>query len=318
MGLYDIFSYPFGFILSLLYNIFNENYAAALIVFTILAKLILLPGSISTQKNQAKTLRTKAKLDKIRKKYAGDQVKLNEELQAFYQREGYGSMTAGCGNLLIQFPIIIGLYGAIYKPLSYIIRLDNETVKELTAAAADIAKRNGSNSGRILEMTVLSNVEELRSKLTDLPASVFDRISEFDFTAFGYDLGTIPENAANAGDRSYMVVPVAAFLFAMLNSLYSFIRTKKSNQDGANNATMGCMLIFMPFMSLWLAFQFPVGIGVYWAANSLLGLIQMIILNKVYEPKRVIAKMMVDETNVRRSKEESVKMNTQLLKENKI
>ena len=78
------------------------------------------------------------------------------------------------------------------------------------------------------------------------------------------------------------------------------------------------MLIFMPFMSLWLAFQFPVGIGVYWAANSLLGLIQMIILNKVYEPKRVIAKMMVDETNVRRSKEESVKMNTQLLKENKI
>ena len=69
MGLYDILSYPFGLVLSVLYNLLNNDYALALIVFTLLAKLLLLPSSIKTQKNQAKTLRTRSKIEKIRKKY---------------------------------------------------------------------------------------------------------------------------------------------------------------------------------------------------------------------------------------------------------
>jgi len=308
--IYDILSYPFGWILSLLYSLFNDNYAIALIVFTLLAKLILLPSSISTQKNQAKTLRTKAKLDKIRKKYAGDQQRLNEEIQAFYQKEGYGSMTAGCGTLLIQFPIIMGLYGAIYKPLSYIIRLDSATVETLTNAVSKLGIE--TKNDRLLEMAVLSHVDEIKTALPNVPQAVFDKIATFDFTAFGYDLGAIPLEVGKT-EKAYVIVPIIAFLAAMLNSIYSFIKTRKQNQDAANNATMGCMLLFMPFMSLWLAFQFPVGIGVYWALNSLLSFIQILVLSKIYEPSKVIAKMMVNETNERRSSEFSKKNEIDLL-----
>lgn len=309
MGFYDILSYPFGLILSVLYSLVNDNYALALIVFTILAKLILLPSSIKNQKNQAKTLRTRSKIERIRKKYAGDQAKMNAELQAFYEKEGYGSMTAGCGTLLIQFPIIIGLYGAIYKPLSYIIRLDTATVNALTDGLSELSSKVTGNS-RMLEMNVLSHIDDLQKIVTDVPAEVFDQIRAFDFTAFGYDLGATPMDMGG----SYMYVPLLSFLFSFLSSIYSLIRTKKTSNDPSSNASMGCMLLFMPFMSLWLAYQFPVGVGVYWALNSLFGLIQMVTLNYMYEPKKVISKMMVEETNQRRSKEKNVKENILLLK----
>lgn len=312
--IYDVFSYPFGWLLWLLYQVFGHNYALSLIAFTLLAKLIILPSSISTQKNQAKTLRTRSKIEKIRQKYAGDQAKINEELQAFYEKEGYGSMTAGCGTLLIQFPIIIGLYGAIYKPLSYILRLDKATVDALTNAAASF--QTNSKNIRLNEILVLSHTDELKAKLPEIPDKVWDAIVNFDFTAFGFDLGATP---STYGWKSiYALVPLAAFLSAMLTSIYSLIKTKKSTPDAANTASMGCMMLFMPFMSLWLAYTFPIGIGVYWAINSLLSFFQMLILNKVYEPKRVIAKMMVEETNVRRAKEESVKVNTELMNNNEI
>ena len=71
--------------------------------------------------------------------------------------------------------------------------------------------------------------------------------------------------------------------------------------------------MFMPFMSLWIGYTFPVGIGIYWALNSVLGIVQMYILNKIFEPKKVIAKMMVDETLERRAKEATVKENVALL-----
>lgn len=307
--IYDIFSYPFGLILGFLYHLLNNNYALALVVFTLLAKLLLLPSSIKTQKTQAMSLRTRARIDKIRKKYAGDQNKMNAELQAFYEKEGLGSMTAGCGTLFIQFPIIMGLYGAIYKPLSYIIRLDKDVVLKLTNAVKPFAGPGVKNT-RILEMGVLSNIDKLYGNVKGVPAEVFEQIKNFDFTVMGFDLGALPMQEKGL----YTIVPIVAFLAAMLSSIYSFMQSRRMNPEMAKNPTMGCMLLFMPFMSLWLAFQFPVGIGIYWALNNVLGFVQMLLLNILYEPKKVISKMMVEETNIRRAKEKSIKDDFRLLK----
>ncbi|MBO4445818.1 MAG: YidC/Oxa1 family membrane protein insertase [Clostridia bacterium] len=307
--IYDVFSYPFGWILWFLYKICGGNYGLALIAFTLIAKLILIPSTVSTQKNQAKTLRTRAKIDKIRQKYAGDQQKINEEIQAFYQKEGYGSMTAGCGTLLIQFPIIMGLYGAIYKPLSYILRFDKETVSQLSDAVSPLL--SNSRNIRLGEIGVLSHIDELKELLPDMSADVWTKLESFHFTAFGLDLGVIP--SAYGWKSVYALVPIAAFLGAMATSLYSFIRQRQQTPDAANNMSMGCMFLFMPFMSLWLGYSFPVGIGIYWALNSVLGMVQMLILNKIYEPKKVIAKMMIDESITRREKEAAVKENVAIL-----
>lgn len=310
-GFNDIISYPFGMILGFLYQIFNNNYAFALVAFTILAKLILLPSAISQQKTQAKTQRTRSKLDKIRKKYAGDQQKLNEEMQAFYAKEGYGSMTGGCLPLIIQMPIIIGLYGAIYKPLSYILKIPSDTINLFIKTAKDLGFLEGTNNQRLFEIKALQNIAEIKKALPSVSTDIYNKIDNFDFTIFGMPLGVSPSDQGVS--KMLIIVPLVSFAFAMLTTVYSFIRQRKMNPEMAKNPAMGCTFIFMPFMSLWLAYTFPVGIGMYWALNSLISFIQMVILNYTHSPEKVLAKIMVGETIVRVSKEESVKVNTKLL-----
>ncbi|NCC87465.1 MAG: YidC/Oxa1 family membrane protein insertase [Clostridia bacterium] len=310
-GFYDIISYPFGMILGFLYQIFNNNYGVALVAFTILAKLVLLPSSISQQKSQAKTQRTRSKLDKIRKKHAGDQQKLNEEMQAFYAKEGYGSMTGGCLPLLIQMPIIIGLYGAIYKPLSYILKIPSDTINLFIKTATDLGFLEGTKNQRLFEIKALQNMAEIKKALPNVSADIYSKIDNFNFTIFGMPLGVSPNDEGVS--KMLIIVPLVSFAFAMLTTVYSFIRQRKLNPEMAKNPAMGCTFIFMPFMSLWLAYTFPVGIGMYWALNSLISFIQMLVLNHTHSTEKVLAKIMVKETAVRVSKEESVKINTKLL-----
>ena len=312
---YDIISYPFGMILGFFYQIFNNNYAMALIVFTILAKLVLLPSSINQQKNTAKSQRTQAKIEKIRKKYAGDQTKLNEELQAFYAKEGFGSMTGGCGSLIIQFPIIIGLYECIYRPLSYILKIPKETIALMQKKAVEMDLFAGIENARIFEIKALQNVDKLEAAMPNINPDIFEEMRNFDFTIMGMPLGVSPNDPGVS--KMLIIVPLLSFAFAMLTTVYTFMRQRKTNPEMAKNPMMGCTFIFMPFMSLWLAYSFPVGIGIYWALNSLLSFIQMLILNQTHSPQKVLAKIMVQETGVRRSKEESVKINSKFINDDK-
>ena len=63
--------------------------------------------------------------------------KLQEELAALYAREGYNP-AGGCLTLFIQFPIIMGLYDVIYKPLTHVLALTEETLAKATEIATSL------------------------------------------------------------------------------------------------------------------------------------------------------------------------------------
>ena len=86
-----------------------------------------------------------------------------------------------------------------------------------------------------------------------------------------------------------------------------YLRQRETNPAMAKNPSMGCMTFGMPLFSLFFTFQFPVGVGVYWIASSLIAFVQTVILNLIYSPKKTITRLMVDETVQRRSKEENIK-----------
>lgn len=315
--LYNIFSYPFGYALSFLYQINGKNYLMAVIIFAVIIKLILLPTSISSQKNAAKSQRMQARMNKIREKYANDQNAQNEAIQELYKKEGFSSMSSGCGALLIQFPIIMGLYGAIYKPLTYILRVDHlfgkGTIDSLISVVNKIAPASGSTGSRIQEISVITNIDSVKEAMPNMSSGLYNLIADFGkhFTAFGYNFGDIPKDI-HTTVPSVMIIPIIAFVAAMISSIYSIIHAKKMpGSTKQSMMSMGCMMLFMPLMSLWLAYQFPVGIGIYWAVNSLLGFFQMIALDKLYPPDKVIAMDMVDESIVRRQKEVNVKAKVQ-------
>ena len=90
-------------------------------------------------------------------------------------------------------------------------------------------------------------------------------------------------------------------------SIYSLVRQKKLNPEMSKNPSMGCMMLLTPAMQVYFAFLFPISVGIYIIMSTIISFIQMVVLNHVYAPKKVLAKVMIDETIYRRSRENNIK-----------
>ena len=131
-----VFGYPFGWLMYGLYHLVS-NYGVALVLFTLIVKLLLFPLGLKQQKSTVKMQIIQPKIQEIQAKYKNNQAKMNEELQALYSKENYNPMS-GCGTLLIQFPVIFGLLDVVYKPLTHLLRFSKETITALTEVAGTL------------------------------------------------------------------------------------------------------------------------------------------------------------------------------------
>ena len=145
-----VFGYPLGWIMWLCYKII-PMYAVALVLFTIITRLVLLPFSINQQKSSVKMKIIQPKITEIQSKYANNREKMQQELEALYARENYNPMS-GCLPMLIQFPILFGLIDVIYKPLTHIARLSAEAIAPLLNMGVD--------------MGLLANTKEYSAQIT--------------------------------------------------------------------------------------------------------------------------------------------------------
>lgn len=301
---YEILGIPFGFVIALFYAM-SGNYLFSIFCLTVIVRLCLLPSSISQQKGMAKQARLQPKLRRIQTKYAGNPQKIQEETQALYQREGTSAMTSGCLPMLIQFPIMIGLFQVNYHPFSWVLRLPAEVVAGLKAAAEPFV--TGGNNTFRMELFALEHFSEIdKASIPGLTEEIISKIELFieRFSLFGMDLSVKPEFK----DPSiYWIVPVVSGLVALAMSIYSQYRQKITNPEMGKNPMMGCMMLYMPIMQIVFAFMFPISVGIYTIMSSVLSFVQMIVLNHIYAPKKVLAKLMVEETVYRRSKEENAK-----------
>ena len=107
----------FGYLLNFLYNLFN-NYGIAIIVFTILLRIILIPITVSQQKSMKKNAKVQEKMKEIQKKYKNNPEKLNQETIELYKREKV-SPFSGCLSSIIQIILIISVFWLVSKPLTY-------------------------------------------------------------------------------------------------------------------------------------------------------------------------------------------------------
>lgn len=324
-SIYSAIAVPFGWILNFLYTNIN-NYLLSLFILVLIVRLILLPSSISQQKGSAKQFRLQPKANRIRQRYTNGnpnpsreiQMKIQQETQELYQREGYSAASAGCLPLLIQFPVMIGLYGVVYTPLSKVLAIKAGIVDAL-ARIVDASMLDGKST--MYEITLLnklgdmdaSSIVNLLNQAAAQANITLNNASKYateiinlkhQFTVFGIDLTQKP-TVSEPG--ILWLIPIAAFLTAMLTSVVMYLRQRKTNPEMAKNPSMGCMTFTSPLMSLVFAFMFPTGVGIYWVMSNIVSFFQTIVLNHFYSPQKVTAKMMVTETVERRSREESVK-----------
>lgn len=300
----EVFSIPFGYLIGFFYNL-TDNYILSLLFMTIAVKLVLLPSSIKQQKSTAKSQRLQPKIRRIKEKYANDQKKQQDAMNELYAREGYSSMTGGCLPMLITLPVMMGVYAVNYKLLSYVLRIPADVITKLTDMAKELSNLGTYEKQPFrLELTVISHFKEL--DLTGIPAEYVTKISDFaeKFKFLGMNLEGTPQVKVF---NILWLIPILTGLSSLAMALYSFIRQKKTNPEMAKNPSMGCMTFMSPAMSIWFSFLFPASVGVYIIMSTLLSFIQMVVLNHTHSPKKVLARLMVDETINHRAKEKIIK-----------
>ena len=182
----EVLAVPFGWALGALYDL-SGNYLLSLIAITLVLKLVLLPFSVMQQKNTAKQMRLQAKVNKIRAKYAGQgregQMKISEETQELYRREGYNANTAGCLPMLFQFIVMIGLYGAIYSPLTRVLHISETALTALSDAYYQVeATADAAKTAYRIQLNILNKFDQivpLVQNSADIKQTDIDNIQGF-------------------------------------------------------------------------------------------------------------------------------------------
>lgn len=133
--MFSILATPLGYIMWAFYMLFG-NFGWAIIAFTIVVQLIMLPFTIKQQKNQVKSSVFMPKVKEINTKYKNDKEKQQEELQKL-QKMGYNPM-AGCTAMFIPLLILFGVTEVVYRPMTHWERFDKADIASVTSQAFDI------------------------------------------------------------------------------------------------------------------------------------------------------------------------------------
>ncbi len=116
-----------GWILAELSRLVGYNFAASVLIFTIIVNLLMLPITIKTQKSTAKQAKLKPKLDALKKKYGNDKQKYSQAMSELYSKEGV-SMSGGCLPMIIRLFVMLGVYSAVISPLTYVQQINKDAI----------------------------------------------------------------------------------------------------------------------------------------------------------------------------------------------
>ena len=317
-----------GMVMNVIYSFLEQvgipNIGLAIILFTLVTRILLFPTSLKQQKSSRMMQIMQPEIKAVQEKYKNmsDQASMmaqQAEMRAIYEKYGT-SMTAGCLPLVLQMPIIFALYRIIMNIPAYVpaVKVVYESVSSAIggADAAQALVTFGENNGLKSILKTLHNlglddpqkydstavhnfVIDFLYKLNPaqwakLP-EVFPKASSVIETAaaksaeinsfLGLNLATAP-SAYGFKPNIYWLIPILAGLTQWASTVLMQKQSMPQTAEGDQSAQMmKSMNVMMPLMSVWFCFSFASGIGLYWIASSLFMLLQQLILNWYFGKK---------------------------------
>lgn len=310
-----------GHLMNGIYNVLNDlfgvqNIGWCIVVFTIVIYTLLLPLTIKQQKFSKMMSAMNPELQAIQKKYRNkkDQasmLKMQEETQLVYEKYGTSPM-GGCGSMLIQFPILLGLWKVIQNIPAYVggIYAEYQPLAEKIMATdgyQKIMEKIGSASPILInpdafDYTKTNTIIDVLYKATnstwDTLADKFPDLSQLiaqtqetvhGFNTFlGVNMAETPQAMLMNGFKTGAVLLIiGALLIPVLAGLTQWISIKLTPQAAAqgeeNNqmaSQMRMMNIMMPMLSVFMCFTLQAGVGIYWIVSAIVRCIQQLAVNK--------------------------------------
>ena len=291
---------PFAWLLKLLYDL-TSNYGFAMILFAVLVQLVLLPITAKSKKSMMKMSRLQPRILEIQQKYANDQAKQQEAMQALQREEG---ATMGCGGCLWSFvPLLIlwPLLAMIREPIVYLLGADADTAQKIV----DVIKN--ANSGLFASSAYYDQVvaaqhitqyaEQIKLAIPDIAPEI---LTGLNFNFFGLNLGSLP--TYDVFNKAWWVWSnIGLFLIPVISAgsqvLQTVISQKMNNsvitnekgiqdQEAAEksqaNQSMKIMMWMMPIMSLIIGFTVPASLSIYWFVGGVVRTVEDVLLTKHY------------------------------------
>ena len=273
------FSVVFGQVLNFLYGLVGNNFGIAIILFTIVIKVILLPIAIMQQKNMQKNAKIQGKVKELQEKYKNNQEMLSKKTMELYKSENMSPLSgcSGCLTAIVQILLIFSVFFVVSKPLTYMKNVPKETID------------------RYKEEIQVGNTGYYEIKIINQKAMEDDAVN-INMNFLGLDLSKVPKE--NMQDFTVYIIPV----LYVISSIISIKITTKMQQEtlNKNKTDNGKQLIdpnkpdqeeamlqmtknmnyIMPIMTVSIAFIAPLGLALYWFVSNIWMIAERFIIKK--------------------------------------
>ena len=301
--MFNFFANIFGYLLNFIYNFVN-NYGLAMILFTLVIKILMLPLSIKQQKTLKKSTKMQEKMKVLQFKYKNDPDKLNREMMNLYKEEKMNPF-GGCLSSIVQLILLISIFYMVRSPLTYMKKIDTERINSYVS---QIQEEGKTVSAAYPEIDVIREAEYLKEKNPEDENA--DKLS-INMSFLGLDLSKVPQQ--NLSDWTVYIIPVlyivSSFISIKINTSMQKTASKNSKEeeviDITENSKKDNQLIkveeegkaeeefdamaqtnkmmswMIPIMSVSISLVAPLGLALYWLVNNITMIVERLILNKV-------------------------------------
>ncbi len=293
--MFQFFANIFGYLLSFMYGIIN-NYGLAIILFTIVIKILFIPFSVKQQRTMKKSTKMQEKMKVIQFKYKNNPEKMNQEIMELYKTEKM-SPFSGCLTAILQIILLFSIFYLVRSPLTYMQKIPTENINQYVSQLQESGK---SVSTAYPEIDIIREYEFLKEQNPD--DEYIDR-ANLQMNFLGLDLSKVPQQ--NLTDITVYIIPVLYILSSFISIKLStsmqqknqkkakdgvileqttgkeLVPEEEKNEMDAIMQTNKMMSWFMPLMSLSVAIIAPLGLALYWLTNNILMILERLILNKV-------------------------------------
>lgn len=288
--MFQFFANIFGYLLNII-DEFVGNYGLAIILFTLIIKLLMLPLSIKQQKTMKKSTKLQEEMKVLQFKYKNDPEKLNREMMDLYKKENM-SPFSGCLSAIAQFILLISIFYMVRFPLTYMEKIDsnqlNVYVQEMKNCGIEVSQAYS-------EIDIIRELDYLKEKFPE--DETLNRIN-LNMEFFGLDLSKIPQQ--NLTDWTVYIIPILYIISTFISMRITTSMQQKSkekddvvditdeNKENEKNEMEDAMAQsnkmmswMMPIMSVSISLVAPLGLALYWLVNNILMIFERLILNKV-------------------------------------
>lgn len=294
--MFQLFANIFGYLLELLYNLVN-NYGLAIIIFTLVIKVLLLPLSIKQQRTMKKSTELQEKMKVIQFKYKNDPEKMNQAVMELYKTEKMNPFS-GCLTAIVQMILLLSIFYLVRSPLTFMEKIPQDNINTYVQQL----KEDGKAVSEVYpEIDIIREYEFLKEKNPE--DGNIEKIN-IQMNLFGLDLSKIPQQ--NMSDYTVYIIPVlyilSSFISIRLTTAMQTKQQKSKKEDVIIDGETGKELVpaekeeneldtvmqtnkmmswMMPILSISIAFVAPLGLALYWLMNNILMIIERLVLDKV-------------------------------------